>query len=102
MLNTAITEVATEGIVQNSDCKLLTKYGDNTIISKHWEKLLLAFMGFIKGRVTTKAKLFVDEFEKHKLPLLFDNKAIIEMEDISEGLIMYILGTHRHPLCSSW
>ena len=79
---------AAEGIGQNSDCKLLAKYGGNIVISKHWAKSLLAYMGFVKRRVTTKAKFSVDEFEEHKLQFLFDSKAIIEMEDIPESLII--------------
>ena len=86
VVNTAITMAAAEGIVQNSDSKLLAKNGGNIVISKHWAKSLLVRMGFVKRRVTTKAKESVNEFEEHKVQFLFDAKAIIEMEGIPDSL----------------
>ena len=77
VVNTAIAMAAAEGIVQNSDSQLLAKNGGNIVISTHWSKSLLAHMGFVKRRVTTKAKASVDEFEEHKIQFLFDTKVII-------------------------
>lgn len=88
VVNTAITMAAAEGIVQNSDSQLLAKNGGNIVISTHWAKSLLARMGFVKRRVTTKAKVSVNEFEEHKEQFLFDTKAIIQMEDIPDSLII--------------
>ena len=88
VVNTTITMAAAEGIVQNSDSKLLAKNGGNIVISKHWAKSLLARMGFVKIQVTTKAKVSLDEFEEHKVQFLFDTKAIIEMEDIPDSLVI--------------
>ena len=45
-------------------------------------------MGFVKRRVTTKAKVSVNVFEEYKVQFLFDAKAIIEMEDIPDSLII--------------
>ena len=39
-------------------------------------------------RVTTKAKVSLDEFEEHKVQFLFDTKEIIKMEDIPDSLVI--------------
>ena len=48
----------------------------------------MARLGFVKIRVSTKAKVSLDEFEEHKVQFLFDIKAIIEMEDIPDSLVI--------------
>ena len=47
------------------------------MISIHWEKSLLAHMGFVKRNVTTKAKVSVNEFVEHTVQFLFDTKAFM-------------------------
>ena len=100
VVNTAITMAAAEGIVQNSDSQLLAKNGGNIVISTHWAKSLLARMGFVKRRVTTKAKVSVNEFEEYKVQFLFDAKAIIKMEDIPDSLVINWdhTGIHHVPV----
>ena len=48
----------------------------------------MARIGFVKRRVTTKAKVSLDEFEEHKVQFLFDTQAIIKMEDIPDSLVI--------------
>ena len=60
-------------------------------------------MGFVKRRVSTKAKMSVAKFESFKAQFLFDIQVITTMEDIPEDLIINWdqTGIHYVPI-SNW
>ena len=91
VVNTAIAMAAADGIVQNIDSKLLAKNGGNIASTGQSHSWL------VKRWVTTKAKVSVNVFEEQ---FLFDAKAIIEMEDIPDSLIINWdhTGIHNVPV----
>ena len=56
-------------------------------------------MGFVKRRVSTKAKVNPDDFESYKQQFVFDVQTVIQMEEIPRELIINKLGSQRHTIC---
>ena len=57
VVNTAIAIGVAEGIIRSKDSNLLAASGGHIALTKSWSKHLLERMGFVKRRVSTKAKL---------------------------------------------
>ena len=72
-------------------------------MTKHWVLYLLRRMGLVKRRVTTKAKVSVENFELLKAQFLLDVKVAIEFDDIPPELVINWdqTGIHYVPV-SSW
>ena len=70
----AIAIGCAEGIVKNKDSRLLASNGGYIVLSKHWGTHLLARMGFVKRRASTKAKIEIKNFEEVKAQFLLDIK----------------------------
>ena len=102
VINSAIGIGCASGIVKNVDCNLLSN-GGHISFSKHWARYMLDRMGFVKRRVSTKAKISVATFECFKVQSLFDIQVITTMEDIPEDLIINWdqTGIHYVPV-SNW
>ena len=78
-----------EGIVKNYDSNLLSANGGHITITKHWAKSLMSKIGFVKRRVTTKAKPSIAvTFNKSKAQFIFDVKAIIALEENPNSLVL--------------
>ena len=103
VVNTAITIGCAEGIVRNEDSNLLACNGGHIVLTKHWAKHLLARMGYVKRRASTKAKITIDDFEAVKEQFLTDVKAVAEMNEIPHELIINWdqTGIHYVPV-GSW
>ena len=101
--NTSIAIGCTEGIVRNENSNLLACNGGHIVLTKHWGKHLLARMGFIKRRASTKSKVTVEDFEAIKAQFLTDVKVIAEMNEIPHELIINWdqTGIHYVPV-GSW
>lgn len=87
-----------EGIVKRYD-NLLSSNGGHIEITKRWAKGFLNGMGFVKQRVSIKAKVNPDNFESYKRQFVFDVQTVIEMEG-PKGTSNK-LGSHRHTICTS-
>ena len=73
-INTAIVIATAEGIITSVvDANLLACNGGGISLTKDWPKSLLHRMGMVKRRVSTKAKVSVNEFEKLKAEFFLDN-----------------------------
>ena len=103
VVNTAITLACAQGIVVNEDANLLDCNGGHISLTMHWAKNFLHRIGFVKRKVTTKAKLTVENFKALKEQFLLDIKCIVEMNEIPPSLIINWdqTGTHNVPV-SSW
>ena len=103
VVNTAIAIGCTEGIVKSKDSRLLASNGGHIVLSKHSGKHLLARMGFVKRRASTKAKIEIETFEGVKAQFLLDIKVVCEMEEISFDLVINWdqTGIHYVPV-GSW
>lgn len=102
-VNTAIAIGCAEGIVKNKDSRLLASNGGHIALSKHWGKHLLARMGFVKRRASTKAKIEIKNFEEVKAQFLLDIKVVCEMEEIPFDMVINWdqTGIHYVPV-GSW
>ena len=58
------------------------------LLTKHWAKYLMEQMGFVKRRVSTKAKVSVSDFRQLKAQFVFNVIAVIEMEEIPGELVI--------------
>lgn len=77
--------------------------GGDILLTKNWAKGLLHRLGYVKRRVSSKAKVSVPEFEANKAQFVFDVKSIIEMEEIPKELVINWnhTGIHYIPV-SNW
>lgn len=66
MVNTTIAIGCAEGIIRNKDSNLHAANG-HIVLTKSWSKHLLEYMGFVKRRASTKAKVNNDDFEVVKI-----------------------------------
>ena len=103
VINSAIVIGCASGIVKNVDSSLLLSNGGHISFSKHWARYMLDRMGFVKRKVSTKAKMSVAKFESFKAQFPFDIQVITTMEDIPEDLIINWdqTGIHYVPV-SNW
>ena len=81
-MNTAIAIGCAEGIVKSKDSNLLASNGGHIALSKYWGKHLLTRTGYVKRRVSTKAKVAVQNFDELKTQFLLDIKVVVEMDEI--------------------
>lgn len=88
VVNTAIAIACAEGIVKNTDRNLLRCNGGHIDLTKHWAVYLLRRMGLVKHKVTTKAKVSVENFEELRAQFLLDVKVAIELDDIPPDLVI--------------
>ena len=58
------------------------------ILSKSWAKYFLGKINYVKRKATTKSKIAVTNFEMLKQQYLQDIKAVVELEDIPNQLII--------------
>ena len=77
-----------EGVVKSYDSNLLVCNGGHMLLTKHWAKYLMEWMGFVKRQASTKAKVSVSDFQQLKAQFVFDVKAVIEMEEIPGELVI--------------
>ena len=87
-VNTAVVIAAAEGIVMNKNANLLSCNGGGILLTKDWAKNLLRRMGMVKRRVSTKAKVNVEEFEALKEEFLLCIKNIASLDEIPPALII--------------
>ena len=87
-VNTAVVIAAAEGIIMNKDASLLSSNGGGICLTKDWAKNLMKRMGMVKRRVSTKAKVDVEEFETLKDQFLLSIKTIVILDEIPLDLII--------------
>ena len=95
---------AATGMVQFHDSNLLSINGGPISITKAWAKSLLSRMHFVKRHASTKkSKITTTDFEVGKTQFLYDAKALIELEDIPDSLVLNWdqTGIHYVPV-SNW
>jgi len=103
VINTAIVMATAEGIVCSKDSNLLAQNGGPILISKYWAKSLMTRMNFVKRKATTKVKISNVNFEECKAQFVYDVKAIMELEEIPDDLVINWdhTGIHYVPV-SNW
>ena len=84
-VNIAVVIAAAEG---NKDASLLSSNGGGICLTKDWAKNLMKRMGMVKRRVSTKAKVDVEEFETLKDQFLLSIKTIVILDEIPLDLII--------------
>ena len=57
-------------------------------LSKDWAKYILEWMGWVKRRVSSKAKVMVENFEEVKKDFLLDVKNVVRIDEIPGELII--------------
>ena len=57
VVNSAIVRAAARGIILAKDANLLEENGGGINLTKDWANRLLARMGYVKRKATTKAKI---------------------------------------------
>jgi len=77
-ITTDVAIAAAEGIVCKKGGNLLAKYGGHIALTRDWAHSLLDWMGFIKRKAKTKAKVSVEDFEKLKA---FDIETFTSLEE---------------------
>ena len=92
-----------QGVVKSYDSYLLECNGGHISFTKNWAKYLMERMEFVKRRASTKAKVFVSDFDQLKSQFVFDVKAIVKMEEIPGEFVINWdqTGIHYLPV-SSW
>ena len=72
-------------------------------ITKAWAKSLLLRMHFVERRATTKKPKLTTDFEASKIQFLYDAKSPIELEEISDSLVLNWDQTEIHYIpVSNW
>ena len=104
VVNTAIVIGCAQGLVKDHDSNLLEANGGPIALTKSWAKYLLSRMGFVKRHASTKGKKLhvATGFHELKAQFLFDIKAMMEMEEIPEDLVINWdqTGIHYVPVSS--
>ena len=67
---------------------MLSSNGGGICLAKDWAKNLMKRMGMVKRRVSTKAKVDVEEFETLKDQFLLSIKTIVILDEIPLDLII--------------
>ena len=88
VINTAIVLAAATGILQRKDPTSLQCNGGHIILKKSWAKYLLKTMKFVKRRATTKHVPNLHNFDCLRDQYLFDIKAVVQLEEIPDSLII--------------
>ena len=101
-VDTTIVIGCAQGLVKDYDSNLLEANGGPIALTKSWAKYLLSRMGFVKRRASTKGKKLATDFHELKAQFLFDIKAMIEMEEIPQDLVINWdqTGIHYVPVSS--
>ena len=86
-VNTAIVVAAATGMLQQRDPGLLACNRGYITLSKDWAKYFLKKM-FVKRKATTKSKVAVQNFEELKQQYLLDIKAVVELEETTDELVI--------------
>ena len=88
-LSTSLIAIAAAtGIIRRHDSNLLAVNGGYIVLTKPWALYLLERMGYVKRKATSSAKVTVDDLASLKRQFLLDIRGIIEMEEISQDLII--------------
>ena len=74
--------------MKNHDKHLLASNGGHIMLTRDWAKSLLCRLGFVKRRGSTAAKITVTNFEELKDQYLLDVKAVVQIEEIPQELII--------------
>ena len=88
VVNSAIVRAAARGILLAKDANLLEENGGGINLTKDWVNQLLARMGYIKRKATTKTKISPALFERLKAQFLSDVRTVVTMESIPHELLM--------------
>ena len=95
VVNTVVAIAAAEGVIKSIDANLLA-YDENGIrvnetgieLTKSWAKSLLHRMGMVKRRVSSKAKVDVENFDRIKEGFLLDIQNVVSMDEIPPALVI--------------
>ena len=87
-VNTVIAVVTAEGVVRSMDANLLACNGGGIHLTKAWARSLLNCMGMVKRRVSSKAKVDIENFVGIKEEFLLDVKNVILMDEIPHPLVI--------------
>ena len=74
--------------MQRKDPTWLQGNGGSIVLKKSWAKYLLKKIKFVKRRATTKSMTNCENFDNLKEQFLFDIKAVVEMQEILNDLII--------------
>ena len=88
VVNTAIVLAAATGILQRKDPTSLHCNGGHIILKKSWAKYLLKTMDSVKRRATTKHVPNLHNFDDLRDQYLLDIKAVVQLEEIPDSLII--------------
>ena len=103
VVNKAVVIAATTEIDRRHNSNLLATNGGHIVLSKHWAKYMLERIGYVKRKVTSKAKVTVENLSTLKQQYLLDINGTVEMEEIPQDLILNWDQTAIHYVpVSSW
>ena len=88
MVNIANLLAAVTGILQGKDPTTLQCNGGHIILRKSWAKYLLETMDFVKCHATTKHVPNLHNFDCLRDQYLLDVKAVVQLEEIPDSLII--------------
>ena len=87
-VNTVIALATAEGVVRSVDANLLACNGGGINLTKAWARSLLNRMGMVKRRVSSKAKIDVENFDSIKEEFLLDVKNVVSLDNIPPSLVI--------------
>ena len=81
---------------------MLEANGGPIVLTKSWPKYLLSRMAYVKRRASTKGKKLATDFHELKVQFLFNIKAMNQMEEIPQDLVINWdqTGIHYVPVSS--
>ena len=87
--------------MKNHDKRLLASDGGHIVLTRDWAKSLLCHLGFVKRRGSIVAKLSVTNFDEIKEHYLLDVKAVTQIEEIPQDMIINRDQTGIKYICTS-
>ena len=87
-IGTSVVIGTGRGILLKHNRTLLEEYGGTVTLDKEWAKSVLRRMGYTKRRANSKSRVLPSDFIKIKEDFLLNIKAVVEIEDIPEFLII--------------
>jgi len=94
-VNTVVAIAAAEGVIRSIDANLLaydengTRINETSIeLTKAWARSLLHCMGMVKRRVSSKAKVDIENFDCIKEGFLLDVQNVVSLDEIPPALVI--------------
>ena len=87
-VGTSIVVATAKGVIMNKNADLLVSNGGYINLTDNWAKSLQNWMGFVKRKASSSAKITPEEFDQQKKNFLRDIRNVINMDQIPSELIV--------------